>query len=153
MVRVAALTCVLGLTLGLLGCGGDGVKGVPKAFVPLTGVVTFNDQPLAGATLQFNPESKDAGALGVGVTDATGKYVAKYRGERDGIPPGNYKVTVMHYSMPNGAPLPTDMSPTDAGATPTLPEVYSEISETPLTIVVSATGGTQDFKLQGPKKK
>jgi hypothetical protein len=142
------------LMLSLAGCGGGGAKGVPKNYVPVSGVVTFNDEPLVGATVQFNPDAsmgQDAGAMGYGITDETGRYEAMYRGEKEGIPPGTYKITLMHYAMPNGDPPPKDMSPTDAGAIATLPPVYSDLTETPLTVVITGEGGTQDFKLQGKK--
>lgn len=146
------------LMLVMVGCGGTSQKGVPSEYVRLTGNVTYNDQPVPGVTLQFVP---DGGAQGMGVggyaySDQDGEYFAKYRGETNGLPPGRYRVSFLLYAMPNGDPLPSGMSPTDAGAVQSLPEKYTNDGTSGVTVEVLDEPTVKDFKLSGPafgKKK
>ena len=68
----------------LAGCGG------PK-LLPVSGVVTLDGQPVAGAGVMFLPADK--GPATGGTTDATGKFELSTTNRR-GIAPGRYRVTV-----------------------------------------------------------
>ena len=69
----AVMLCVA--ILGLAGCGGsDGFQ-----LAPVSGTITLDGQPLAGATVSFQPAGGGA-TVGPGsgaVTDASGKYELK----------------------------------------------------------------------------
>jgi hypothetical protein len=62
--------------LGVVGCGSGSDK-----VVPVSGTITLDGQPLAGANITFQPTGGEkAGSAGPGsgaVTDAAGKYVLK----------------------------------------------------------------------------
>jgi hypothetical protein len=64
------------------------------ALVPVTGTVVSRGQPLAGAVVSFRPLGANAYHLpGQAVTGANGKYRA-LTGDRSGLLPGAYEVTV-----------------------------------------------------------
>lgn len=106
------MTCLLrctGLAFGLAavvylsGCGSD----APKVnTVPVTGKVTYNGQPVAGATVAFIPTNPD-GRAAQGVTDEQGVYtLTTYLGPNDqpaGAEPGDYKVTIQKKEVAGGA--------------------------------------------------
>lgn len=109
------MTCLLrhaGLALGLLaavslsGCGSSGPK---INTVPVTGKITYNGQPVAGATVAFIPNNPD-GRAARGVTDDLGVYtLTTYVGPNDqpaGAEPGEYKVTVEKKQVAPGSALP-----------------------------------------------
>lgn len=133
-----------------VGCGGDTIKGVPGQYVKLTGVVTYNDEPLQGVIVQFIPDGADQGVGGFAFTDQDGEYFAKYRGETNGLPPGRYLVQFSRYAMPNGDPLPAGQSPTDSGAVESLPVKYTSTATSGITVEVLDEATSKDFKLKGP---
>jgi hypothetical protein len=73
--------------------------GQLKGLVPVKGIVYFDGQPLADASIGFypdNPESRTATAR----TDANGKFVMTTLNFGDGVAPGEYKVTITKFSEP-----------------------------------------------------
>jgi hypothetical protein len=99
-----ATVAVLWLGLTVAGCGGT---KQPRLY-PATGTVTWNGEPLAGATVSFVPA---VGAPSDGTTDSAGKYAIMTNGQ-PGAPLGANKVTVSKFTgsvtMPS-APTPDDM--------------------------------------------
>jgi hypothetical protein len=77
------------LALSVAGCGA-------AKTVPVKGVVTFNDKPLANASVIFVTQEK-GGRDATGTTDANGAFQLSTFVPKDGALPGLYKVTV-HYS-------------------------------------------------------
>jgi hypothetical protein len=76
---------------GLAGCG-DPEDRAP--LVPVTGTVTLNSKPLAGARLTFMPDTGNAyNTPGVDASGPEGTYKAMFK-QRSGLSPGKYKVTV-----------------------------------------------------------
>lgn len=71
------------------GCGG-GAGDTPKLGY-VTGVVTFEDQPLAGASVVFQPEN---GRPAIGKTDAEGKYELVYIRDTKGCKTGFNSVRI-----------------------------------------------------------
>lgn len=68
---------VLGLSLGVLaGCGGS-----PYPLADVSGVVTLDGEPLAGARVAFQPRREgkglDSGPGSYGTTDAHGRYTLR----------------------------------------------------------------------------
>jgi hypothetical protein len=137
---------VLGIAGSLVGCGGS---TAPK-LAPVTGIIQVAGEPTGGVTVMFNPTgtTKTAGAFGV--TGPDGKYELVHRSGELGIEPGTYTVTFSRMLMPDGKPLPKDMSPTDAGAVESIPPALRSRSD---TTEVKPEGGTFDFGIGAPKKK
>jgi len=75
----------------------------------VSGVVTYNGEPVEGATVSFFPTSPD-GVLAVGVTDADGRYVlqapVQQRGALQGAFSGTYNVTIRKLEV---TPNPNDV--------------------------------------------
>jgi hypothetical protein len=83
---------VLGLPLVLaLGCGG-------AKFAPVSGKVTLDGQPLAGATVSFQPiappNSTEAGPGSVGKTNDKGEYKLTADKGQDGAVVGKHRVVI-----------------------------------------------------------
>lgn len=84
--------------LGLASCGGD---RPPRLTVyPANGTVLLNGQPLANATLLFHsefrlegPDGKPAPVPGA-YSNAQGEFVVSTYDPGDGLPEGEYRVTV-----------------------------------------------------------
>jgi hypothetical protein len=76
----------------LVGCDG-GVRAVP-----VSGRVTLDNKPLAGAVLQFVPVSgseKAPGAIGTTTEDGRYSLVLNNGSDTRGAAPGKYKVTIL----------------------------------------------------------
>jgi hypothetical protein len=82
---------VLGVAIVLaMGCGG-------KKFVPVSGKVTLNKQPLAGATVTFQPIAEkgvEAGPAASGKTNDQGEYSLESITGDHGALPAKYNVTI-----------------------------------------------------------
>lgn len=81
--------------VGLAGCGGADVDR-PDTYA-VTGVVTLDGTPVEGATVTFNPESRE-GTPAFGKTAADGTYQLTTFEAADGAIPGNYVVTATKYA-------------------------------------------------------
>ena len=79
------LFCVT-LVFTFTGCG---YRRPPQ--VKTTGIVTLDGEPVAQASLMFIP---DSGRPASGNTNADGAFVLSSYGGNDGLPAGNYRVTV-----------------------------------------------------------
>lgn len=77
----------LGVAVGLVGCGGT--SGPQLSHV--SGTVTQDGEPLAGADVMFVPEQ---GAPSSGKTDAGGRFELKFADGRPGAVPGKHMVLV-----------------------------------------------------------
>jgi hypothetical protein len=120
------------------GCGGS-TAGGPK-IVPVAGVVSYKNAPVANADLVFYPEN---GPAGIGKTDAAGKFQIKTNGQLGGVP-GKNKVTVG--SKQESAIPPSDGRAIEFAKKSTLPKKYSSEAETDLVLEITATGNP-DLKL------
>jgi hypothetical protein len=138
------LTCALLAVLLALGCG----RGSSSGLVPVTGTVTLDGQPLAGATVGFLPQGDLKGGGGGGGTDAAGKYQVLSSGSQKGLLPGRYKVTISRRLMPDGKPPTTDLMPGVPPGQETLPPQYSDLDKTTLSANVTAGSGPIDFALK-----
>jgi len=90
--RYAAI-CLLTVGWGVMGCGGDGVKGVDPNLVKVTGRVTFDGKPLTSGDISFvsteNPTKGFASPI-----DTSGYYSLAYSPSAKGALPGDYQVRV-----------------------------------------------------------
>ncbi len=77
------------LAIALTGCG-ETAKDVPKLGT-VTGVVTLDEKPLAGANVQFIPENSRPSTA---ITAADGKYTLRFNEKLNGAAIGNHKVRI-----------------------------------------------------------
>jgi len=138
------------LVLLFVGCG-ETVDADRPETAPVTGTVTYNGQPVEGATVTFM-----AGASGgrgaVGTTDASGKFQLTTFEAGDGAIPGAYKVKIA--KTVGGAPTAGEgeiMAP-PTGGPPTsevkdeLPVKYKDENTSGLTADVK--DGDNDFPFE-----
>lgn len=120
------------------GCGGG--DGLERA--PITGLVTVQGAPLAGASVQFMPASGTPGEGALGTSDAEGKFtVISSRQSDEGIPAGEYTVRVSRLVNVDGTPLPSDAADADyPDAWESVPTPYSGM-DSPLKAVIAPEGG------------
>lgn len=107
--------------------------GPPQpATTPVSGIVTLDGQPLAGANVSFIPQGETPGNGGLGKTDETGKFVVRLHSGTatpgpTGLLPGRYKVLINKIVNPDGTPFiaSEDVAPIDANAKELLHVNYS----------------------------
>ncbi len=136
-----------------LGCGQAG-DDRPKTY-PVTGVVTYNGDPVEGATVALQSTAGGQGAFGV--TDAGGRYTLTTYTSGDGAAPGQYKVKVTKVKAAQaGSGGDTDspdyVPPTAEDAPPAepenlLPAKYADPSTSGLTATVAESDNTVNFDL------
>ncbi len=103
-VRPIRQFCLL-LPLAIAGCGGaaDDLQTVPVA-----GRITLDGAPLCNARIVFIPQDTSGRMLSAaGSSNDNGEYslsAATY----SGVLPGQYKVLIEHYTMPDGSPVRDD---------------------------------------------
>ncbi len=163
--KIATHCMLLTLAATISGCG----PSTPKTY-PVTGVVTLDDKPVAGATVTFISDKHSAATL----TDADGKYAMSTFKQGDGAVPGEYKITVTKYQKdaeenPYGNDKPPEVEQTpeaiseaygkgytgppkgNAAKAPKewndVPSKYSDMNKSGLTLTVEAKPVTFDIKL------
>jgi hypothetical protein len=137
--------------LGLLGmCVLAGCNSGGPALTPVSGTVTLDKKPFAGAQVRFLPQGDTLGHGGAGSTDADGKYeiIAHRSNNRKGLLPGEYKVIVTRLLMPDGSPLAPGVAPINSPARESVPEPYCKPRDTPLTVTIGADAKTFDVPLK-----
>jgi hypothetical protein len=78
---------------GLIGCGSSDEDSF--TLVRVTGTITQNGKPLAGADVSFVPQAGNKNSTpGVDQSGPQGNYMPKFKG-RTGLAPGKYKVTII----------------------------------------------------------
>ena len=131
----------------LAGCSRGPARPMAEE-VPVTGIVTLDGKPLAGASVTFtctNPPAIFAGA-----TDDSGRYHLSSNFGSSAKLEGPCTVTISKMELPPGVePPPPDMpmSPELLGAKETLPPKYSNGQESTLTANVAPGGGEINFEL------
>lgn len=145
----AAVYCLLAVAFS--GCSG-GKPPLPST-TPVTGTVTYNGQPLEGASVVFVPKDVTAGKTASATTDAQGKFelttFVAGTTQAKGAMPGDYKVTVGKseagpaMTMPEygkaTAPSAPSVGAKEGGATPpksAIPERYADPDKSQLTATV-----------------
>lgn len=136
--------------LVVLGCGGDPKKPDTS---PVSGTVTLDGKPLAGAVVAFYDVAGKSNP-GTGTTDEAGKYTVGFATNR-GIIPGSYKVIISHYVGLDGSPLKLEEGMDveqllmQEKAKNSLPEAFTSIDATSLKAEVkSGQSHTFDWKLK-----
>jgi hypothetical protein len=146
--RVFCSFSVFSAAVALAGCGGGDEWSAdrPKP-VPVSGIVLYKQQPVAGATVVFHPEGHAHAATGQ--TDAAGKFQLQTLKPNDGAVPGEYKVTVRKVEVQAGAE--EEMTQVDDTSSPEqrslLPDHYGGTESTDLTASVTE-GGANNFEFE-----
>ena len=105
------------LLIGMTGCGDPGIGAIQ-----VTGTVTVDGAPMAGATVVFSPD--EGGQAASGVTNAEGKYKLTTEKANDGAVPGKYKISITKHE--NAADdIPKTADPNDAKS---MDAIYSKLN-------------------------
>jgi hypothetical protein len=125
-----------------LGCKGPKVEGL----VPVRGTVTFNGEPLEGATVGFTPrEFKTGDRLATGKTDSKGAFELRTIGEL-GVLPGEYAVVLIKNKAIPGNQTPPKGRPAPVKIESLIPKRYGDPKTTDLNVVVE-NNGIRDLQL------
>lgn len=121
---------VLTSALILAGCGGGGeVANLPET-VPVTGTVIYSGSPIEEGTVTFYPQEVKANPA-TGVLSAGGKFELSTYERGDGAVPGTHKVVVESITGDDVG---------GSGGESLVPEIYSSLETTPLTVTVGPDG-------------
>ena len=147
--RVCAGRCLVLIFLSAAGCGKADSSG---QWTEVTGTVTSDGKPLAGAEVQFVPKSDAALGVHSTTTDEQGAFTLKSDKSNAPLRPGAYAVLVRKVgSKGNDPSLPGG----GMGAVKNeLPAVYSDKAKTPFQADLQA--GTQalpPFEIKPAKPK
>lgn len=115
--------------------------------VPVTGAVTLDSRPLAGAVVTFDSDEPAARAMLVGVCDDGGKFRMQTATTQTSAYTGKYRVTISKMLKPDGSPVGPDETPAEVLARESLPPRYSSPSVTELEANVAEAGGDFEFRL------
>jgi len=143
--RQYTLTLVLLVPLAV-GCGD--AKGPLR--VPVVGTVTLDGNPLSAAVVKYLPISRVAGNGGYGRTGSSGRYeVATWQG-KEGLPPGDYLVTIEKQVMPDGSDFPYDSNdwPAKSETHQILPAKYAAPKDSVLKATVTEASAKYSFALE-----
>ena len=145
---------ILALALCVLpGCGGGGPDRPTMA--PVSGTVTLDGKPLAGANIRFFSEDQSA-ETATGVTDGEGKFQLTTYNTNDGAVPGAYKVAVSMIQSGQAGnvpetepdalnPPPAEMAEPDSGES-SIPPQYLSPDTSPLKQTVME--GPNEFTIE-----
>jgi len=145
--RTQILFVTILTTLVLAGCGGSKL-----ATVKVTGTVTFDGQPLEGASISFTPQTEGQGHPGYAITDSKGEYKLQTMlgAAGAGTTPGVYLVAITCVEKPEVV-VPTQTytgasgpGPGESGGTmgppppakSLIPEWYGNVNTSGLTATV-----------------
>lgn len=130
------------------------ISGCANGNIPLSGTVTFSDDgsPLTVGTVSFEGGSVRA----YGTLDNKGHYVVGTEKERNGIPPGVYKIALIGAGTTGDAMQVKEFGRTIDGMATFVPLVDSKFTSAEssgLSISVDKSTKTFDFKVDRPKPK
>lgn len=127
----------------LLGCGGD----APAPTVPVTGRLTFEGKPVAGASIDFVPGEGRAPAIAI--TDENGEFELSTFSQGDGAVIGTHTVTVLpSFGAPKTGRI---VAGQPSASKATVPTRYSMPEKTPLEFKVEK-GKENHFEINMTKK-
>jgi 5-hydroxyisourate hydrolase-like protein (transthyretin family) len=130
VVGLGAASCLFALAAG---CGRN---DRPWEVVPVSGTVTYQGQPVAGVTVEFEPES---GRPSQGLTDENGRFVLNYTIHENGAQVGTHKVTFTWADRFEGD-----------RPTPLVEELVRLHGRNGEPLTVEITGETDDLKIEVP---
>jgi hypothetical protein len=127
-----AVLVLASVAILLTGCGSEHNVGT------VSGKVTLDNQPLVGATVQFQPSG---GSPSSGITDSSGNYTLRYTRDTEGAEIGEHTVRITTYSGPD-----PDADPPRKAVPEKVPSKYNAKSE--LKATVKSGSNTFDFPLE-----
>jgi hypothetical protein len=141
----AWLGCAL---CALLAVGCADISDVPKT-VAVSGVVTYNGEPLTRGEVVFVPKDTTVGRSSRGEIGPGGKYSLTTFREGDGVIPGEYSIFVSSYEDP---PPPTEEEAANPPAAPpkgkpAIPTRYLDPKTSGLTATVGDSATVVDLEL------
>lgn len=136
--RMTLLVC-----LAICGCNKPASPGI--AALPVTGKVTLDGKPLAGASVMYTTVEAASFA---GTTQEDGSYQLLGIAGRNAACKGKCQIIISRYLKPDGSPVGPDEPPALSFATESLPERYSMPSKSELSADVPEEGGTFNFDLK-----
>ena len=114
------------------------------------GTVTLDGEPLAEASVIFEPQSQSTPAdakymrSSDAITDAQGVFQMSTYGDKDGLPAGKYKVAVVKQSRKNPPGMDPEMATEEQLAKVVvknhIPVKYFDMATSGLEVEVTATG-------------
>lgn len=141
MKKMRSLMCaglVLALITTMAGC--SGAPDDAPLLVEATGMILMDGQPLADASVSFNPTSGNRGASGR--TDAEGRFVLSYGGS-DGCPLGEHTVSVSTREM-----ILDEYGGVEGMKEETIPVRYNSQSKLKATVDADAAMNNFTFELE-----
>lgn len=149
--RLGAVAALLVLSAGVGGCGNSDHPDV----APVYGLVTYQGDPVKGATVTFRP--KEGGKPATAVTDEQGRYRLSTFGDQDGAIIGEHSATVLLFESQEADSAPMSMEeaaeatkqgkPAAAKAAKSkLPARYSRPDSSGLTY--SVVSGDNEFDIE-----
>jgi hypothetical protein len=144
-IRLFSSLLLAALSLPLTGCGGTATN---PNLVPVTGTITLDGKPLAGASVTFVGIGATPGEGATGLTDEAGKYELAHFRAGAGAMPGEYKVVIMKRVMSDGSPIPVGtLSIAELATRELLPWRFSDYHQTQLKANVAKDGPPIDFQV------
>jgi len=164
VIEKISLIVLLVLTLvPVAGCGNG------SNLVPISGTVSVDGKPVSNGKIVFHPVNGERS--GSGPIRKDGSYVVSYLEMGDGLPPGQYKVSIVS-DKNNGEPsapvlvVPSDpLDPANDGFLPVeseeslrydstnihvVPREYNRVETTPLIQVIGDEDGEKSFDFDIP---
>jgi hypothetical protein len=126
-------TFPVGISVLFTGCGSGNIGTV-------SGTVTLDAKPLAGAVVRFQPDAGQSPSSGI--TDESGQYSLRYTREIEGAEIGDHTVRITTQSLGN-----PDADPPRPPVPERVPAKYNSNSE--LKAKVEAGSNTINFPLEG----
>jgi len=144
MRRVMGLTLVVGMVVGVLGCGSsDRMKGRVPVF-KVTGMITYQGSPVANAVVNF--VSSQGNPVATGKTDSSGQYFLTTYDASDGAAAGEYIVLVTKVEVPPEPEQEPTGYPGDQNRSKLLlPAKYGSDQKSPLVATVSGKPSENHF--------
>lgn len=140
-VRFASHAGLLLVACAVLGCGAASTR---KAVYPVTGKVLFQSNPVKGGSLTFHPQEEvenPRATRSLTTVEADGTYTMTTYTTRDGVPAGEYVVTLYWPGkVPPGSPI-GEVGPD------LLQGKYSNPKTSPLRASVKEEANTINFTL------
>jgi hypothetical protein len=145
--NMRAVALIMAVGLSAAGCE-QRPAGRPVT-VPVNGVVRYDGEVVAGATVSFQADA--GGRSASGISDALGRYQLSTFSRGDGAVPGSYKVIVLKYApATESSGDPGTYVPPQGPEPPPkhlLPEKYAAVTTSGLEATVSSGPNTIDFDL------
>jgi hypothetical protein len=133
--------------LAIAFAAGCGESNLQQPTFPVSGTLTYEGQPVAGATIVFHPTDKSKfkwDERPQAKTDADGKFTVFTYKPGDGAPAGDYKVAVALIVVGDDG---DDQVKRTKGKPASLPAKYADPAQSGLTATVSASTSPVDLKL------